>query len=288
MSPSCDNAAEPARALNSLAVEGWEALRWRELVWDALPHPVKASTIPYLTVQEVGRLDSAMTNREARPHLVESYKGMQSPAFNSYRYEYRKGGDHKELQWARERGIDLRGFTLGLEGVYRSGPVLVELMGGYREKNLYDLDTATYYAKRGKLTYLDEVTGGYMGYTALTCACEKGYSEMVECLLAAGADKEKADKGGWTPLIYAVSGGHVEVVRLLLSAGADTDKADRYGYTPLIEAVEGGHVEVVRLLLSAGADKEKPDRHDWTDSLTWTTQRTQREEITKLLQGNDP
>ena len=121
MSPSRDNAAEPARALNSLAVGDWEALRWRELVWDALPHPVKASTIPYLTVQEVGRLDSAMTNREARPHLVESYKGMQSPAFNSYRYEYRKGGDHKELQWARERGIDSRGFTLGYEGQYRAG-----------------------------------------------------------------------------------------------------------------------------------------------------------------------
>ena len=121
MSPSRDNAAEPARALNPLAVGDWEALRWRELVWDALPHPVKASTIPYLTVQEVGRLDSAMTNREARPHLVESYKGMQSPAFNSYRYEYRKGGDHKELQWARERGIDLRGFTLGYEGQYRAG-----------------------------------------------------------------------------------------------------------------------------------------------------------------------
>ena len=233
MSPSRDNAAEPARVLNSLAVEGWEALRWRELVWDTLPHPVKASTIPYLTVQEVGRLDSAMTNREARPHLVESYKGMQSPAFNSYRYEYRKGGDHKELQWARERGIDLRGFTLGLEGVYRSGPVLVRLMGGFGEEDHYDLHTATYYAERGKLTHLDEVSG-YMGYTALAFACDKGDSEMVECLLAAGADTAKAaDLGGWTPLIGAIRKDHMEVVRLLLSAGADTEKADSDGYTPL-------------------------------------------------------
>ena len=188
MSPSRDNAAEPARALNPLAVGDWEALRWRELVWDALPHPVKASTIPYLTVQEVGRLDSAMTNREARPHLVESYKGMQSPAFNSYRYEYRKGGDHKELQWARERGIDLRGFTLGQGRQYRSGRVLVRLMrGGFGEEDLNDLDTATYYAKRGKLTHLDEGYGGRMGCTALTCACKKGCSEMVECLVYSGA-----------------------------------------------------------------------------------------------------
>ena len=119
MSVSHSEPAEPAGASD---LDEWKALRWRELPWVALPDPIKVSVVPYLTVQEVGRLDSAMTNREARPHLVESYKGMQSPAFNSYRYEYRKGGDHKELQWARERGIDLRGFTLGYEGQYRSGP----------------------------------------------------------------------------------------------------------------------------------------------------------------------
>ena len=224
MSVSHSEPAEPAGASD---LDEREALRWRELPLVALPDPIKVSVVPYLTVQEVGRLDSAMTNREARPHLVESYKGMQSPAFNSYRYEYRKGGDHKELQWARERGIDLRGFTLGYEGQYRSGPVLVELMGGegYREEDLNDLDTATYYAKRGKLTYLDEVSG-YMGYTALAFACDKGDSEMVECLLAAGADTAKAaDLGGWTPLIGAIRKDHMEVVRLLLSAGADTEKA---------------------------------------------------------------
>jgi hypothetical protein len=191
---------------------------------------------------------------------------MQSPAFNSYRYEYRKGGDHKELQWARERGIDLRGFTLGLEGVYRSGPVLAKLMGGggYREKNLDDLDIATYYAKRGKLTHVDEGDGMFIGRTALTCACDKGCSEMVECLLAAGADTEKAYWNGYTPLIHAAMNGHVEVVRLLLSAGADTDKADKDGYTPLIEAALYGHVEVARLLLSAGADTEKADKDGYT------------------------
>jgi hypothetical protein len=69
-----------------------EALRRRELVWDALPHPTMVSTIPYLTVQEVRRLNTTMTSHETRPHLMESYKGMQSPAFNSYRYEYRNAG----------------------------------------------------------------------------------------------------------------------------------------------------------------------------------------------------
>ena len=111
-------------------------------------------------------------------------------------------------------------------GEYRSGQVLVRLMRGFVEEDLNDRDTATYYAKRGKLTYLDEFDGMFIGRTALTCACKKGCSEMVECLLAAGADMEKADKYGNTPLIYAAREGHVEVVQLLLSAGADTEKAD--------------------------------------------------------------
>ena len=37
-------------------------------------------------MRETGRLDCAMTNREARPHLVKSYKGMESPGFNGHVY----------------------------------------------------------------------------------------------------------------------------------------------------------------------------------------------------------
>ena len=37
----------------------------RELVWSDLPFTTRKGTIPFLEVQEVGRLDSAMTNREA-------------------------------------------------------------------------------------------------------------------------------------------------------------------------------------------------------------------------------
>ena len=58
---SHSEAAEPARALDL----DWEALRWRKLEWGALPHTTRKGTIPYLTVREAGRLDCAMTNREA-------------------------------------------------------------------------------------------------------------------------------------------------------------------------------------------------------------------------------
>ena len=111
--------------------------------------------ISCLTVWEAGRLDCAMTNSEARPHLVKSYKGMQSPAFNGYVYEY-EGKACKELQWARKRGMDFRGFTISYDEDVRSGYVLCKLVGGWYEDDL-NLDVATYYATRGKLTHLDEI-----------------------------------------------------------------------------------------------------------------------------------
>ena len=112
-----------------------------------------------------------MTSREARPHLVKSYKGMQSPAFNGYVYKYNGKDYQKELKCVRKRGIDLRGFTLNVTENVRSGPVLMKLMGvGYDPKYL-NLDLAKYYVTRGKLTDLDEVLNGR---TFLTCACEEG------------------------------------------------------------------------------------------------------------------
>ena len=60
--------------------------------------------------------------------------------------------------------------------------------------------------------------------------------EIVKCLLAAGADKDKFDNGSWTPMTKAAYWGHVEIVQLLLSAGADKENAGNGGWTPLIWA----------------------------------------------------
>jgi hypothetical protein len=137
-------------------LDDWEALRWRELDWSDLPKTMYRGLISCLTVQEAGRLDCAMTNREARPHLVKSYKGMQSPAFNGYVYEYtryRGNKECKELQWVKERGIDLRGFTLSYDGDVRSGYVLGMLMGA-RSKDEPNLDLVKYEACRLVSRYL--------------------------------------------------------------------------------------------------------------------------------------
>ena len=46
--------------------------------------------------------------------------------------------------------------------------------------------------------------------------------------------------------MLASQSGHVEVVDLLLAAGADKDLADTSGSTALVLASQSGHVEVVR------------------------------------------
>ena len=122
MSVSHSEAAEPAGALDL----DWEALRWRELEWGALLHTTRKGTIPYLTVREAGRLDCAMTNCEARPHLVKSYKGMESPGFNGHVYTGTIHEDcnveHMALRWVMKRGINLRGFEIELDDLVVAFP----------------------------------------------------------------------------------------------------------------------------------------------------------------------
>ena len=59
-----------------------EMLLNRELVWSDLPHTTRKGTVGFLELREAAFLERALTNNEARPHLVKSYEGLVSPAFN--------------------------------------------------------------------------------------------------------------------------------------------------------------------------------------------------------------
>ena len=190
-----------------------------ELAWSRLPETMYHGIISCLSVGGCLSLDSAMTDRERRPHLMKAYEGLVSAAFNGYQYS--DEGDYAALRWVMKRGIDLRGFTVEVRGTRQSGPVLVMLMGHGSEEG--DLGIARYYAMRGKLEDVDE---RHVGYTALTRASRGGYKDIVEALLAAGADKEKADEEGYTALTRAAMEGHIEVAEALLAAGVDTEKTN--------------------------------------------------------------
>ena len=114
----------------------WQALRWRRLDWAALPHPTRRGTLPFLSVEDSMSLNHAVTNHEARPHLMESYRGMRSPAFDQLLYTDK--GDYRALRWVMEKGIDLRGFRLEMEGEKGSGVILACLTGFSRDEDDYE------------------------------------------------------------------------------------------------------------------------------------------------------
>jgi len=58
------------------------------------------------------------------------------------------------------------------------------------------------------------------------------------------------------PLQSAVAGCHYEIVDLLLAAGADPNIQDKNGYTPLHVAAQCGDARVARALIFGGANLE--------------------------------
>ncbi|NQD74279.1 ankyrin repeat domain-containing protein [Pseudomonas sp. CM27] len=91
------------------------------------------------------------------------------------------------------------------------------------------------------------------GGTALIPAAERGHVETVQMLIDAGVDVNHLNWLHWTALLEAVilgDGGprHVEIVRRLLAAGADRQIADKDGVTALEHARQRGYREMQKLL----------------------------------------
>lgn len=92
---------------------------------------------------------------------------------------------------------------------------------------------------------------------ALASAAREGDSSTVRAVIAAGADLDAIGSDGATALHWAAARGYLDVVNLLLKAGADTEILDEREYsTPLQWAAGGGSADVVRALLKAGADTD--------------------------------
>lgn len=84
---------------------------------------------------------------------------------------------------------------------------------------------------------------------ALSTEREDRY-EILELLLAAGADVQQRGVNDWTPLHYAAARNDARAVDLLLAKGADPAARTRIDdlATPLEEAERMGHREVAAIL----------------------------------------
>ncbi|MDA7653456.1 ankyrin repeat domain-containing protein [bacterium] len=92
------------------------------------------------------------------------------------------------------------------------------------------------------------------GWTALHHAANVGNKEIVELLIANGADVNAKDDNLtlWTPLHKAASRGHNAIVEILLSRSANVNAKDGSGRSPLDWAVLNDHTETADLLRKHG------------------------------------
>ncbi|KAH6711909.1 ankyrin repeat-containing domain protein [Leptodontidium sp. MPI-SDFR-AT-0119] len=122
----------------------------------------------------------------------------------------------------------------------------------------------------------DDDEGYYVGRTELQQASYMGETGIVNALLATSSGKHFMQTGQyrWTPLRDAAMQGHLDIVELLIAAGADVNATGQDAKesedevlklriqlipsTALMAAVEAGYVEVIESLLRHGADVNAP------------------------------
>jgi len=106
---------------------------------------------------------------------------------------------------------------------------------------------------------------GQKGWTALHNAAsggEKGYKEVAEALLDAGASVDALSETMLTPLHEAAGKSLVEIVQLLVDRGANVNARDKFNNTPLRMCASNAQSfatietfkKTVEILLKAGAD----------------------------------
>jgi ankyrin repeat protein len=97
---------------------------------------------------------------------------------------------------------------------------------------------------------VDEVVGGFYGWTILHYAAYHASIECITFCLHLNANVNVRDDFGQTPLHKA---DHVNVARVLLDAGAMVDATDQDGITPLHRAIQRDSDDVAKLLIDRGA-----------------------------------
>jgi ankyrin repeat protein len=97
------------------------------------------------------------------------------------------------------------------------------------------------------------------GGTPLMAAAHTGNLPMVLALIELGADVNATDAQGWTPLMKSaynaeLNRGFADVAQALIDAGANVEMPISYGIRPLMLAAGYGETAVAETLLKAGAD----------------------------------
>lgn len=117
----------------------------------------------------------------------------------------------------------------------------------------------------------------------LLLAAIDGKRELVEVLLRAGADLDAGGDYGNSPLTYAVYVGRIEIAELLLDRGADIHHVNTSGQIALQFAVAAGNLDLVKLLVARGSDINHHDSYGLTP--LFTARARDHKDIVRYLEG---
>lgn len=86
-------------------------------------------------------------------------------------------------------------------------------------------------------------------------AARTGDRAAVDAALAAGVPVDAGTRYQQTALMFAAQHGHRDIVELLIARGANVNQRDSfYGFTPLMAAMQDNHAPIAVLLLEHGAE----------------------------------
>ena len=122
------------------------------------------------------------------------------------------------------------------------------------------------------------------GSTALHWAVHWEHQEMVDVLIAAGAEVSAANDLAMTPLVMAGTSGNGAIVRRLLAAGADAAATGAGGETALMLAARAGSLDAVTALLAAGAEVNATETTRGQSALMWAAAGAHPDIVAALLE----
>ena len=128
------------------------------------------------------------------------------------------------------------------------------------------------------------------GRTALMYSAQSDRcSNIVRCLLEAGAVVNAQDKIGWSALAIGCKSGCYRLVELLIQYGADVQLSTIHQYTPLMVACEHRHENIAALLLNHSlADPNLQDEIGFTALMIACQQQLTQTVSLLLSSGADP
>jgi len=132
------------------------------------------------------------------------------------------------------------------------------------------------------------------GVTPLMVAISKGYRDIIEVLLDAGANVQTVNDRGISPLFLAANENQTEMVRLLISYSSSpaefVNLTSANGDTTLLLAAREGFPDIVKVLLGAGSDPCIVDKEGRTALFCAAAQyqatEDNRMEVVRLLVGH--